>query len=195
MHKDTPVDSVQAVTPSVQVDPVWEPTPEEAKSIAEKFLSRQPFSDTMLEVSQQLIEANRLQFVHIRPDFEMMDRKYTPYGGGLTICFPLPAKKDNLVTVSLAWCHRNDKFICKEGNKYAALYWFAGNRVQIRLINKGNYSSQLIDLFQTLVNYGLFAYKKPKRVKRVKPSAKEVAGPTPKPELFGGSCQLQPTFL
>jgi hypothetical protein len=178
MNEATLDDSVQADSPSVR-----EPT----------TLSDTP-SDTPLEVHQQLIEDTRLQFVHIRPDFEMMNRRYTPYGGGLTICFPLPSKKDNLVTVSLAWCHRNDKFICKEGNRLAALYWFAGNRVQIRLINKGNYSSQLTDIFQTIVNYGLLAYKKPKKVKRI---AKE-AEPTalkPKPALFGGSCHLQPIFI
>lgn len=98
------------------------------------------------------IESGFLHTVHIRPIGWNKDGEEAILAkGGCTIVFAIPPRRGNMVTVAVVWCNETDTFNPKLGRLLAAHNYIHHHTIQIRLPEKGRYSSQIKNIFSLMV--------------------------------------------
>ena len=103
------------------------------------------------------LENGTLHTVHIRP--RQVNRNFessVSSKGGCTVVFMMPAYRGNMVTVSVSWCNENETFNPKQGRLFAANNYVHQRSIQIRLPQKGRYSSQIKELFSNMISNTTF---------------------------------------
>lgn len=108
----------------------------------------------MVKTLATLTAVHALKFVHIRP----LDSNKQPVRfGGLTIAYLTTNERNNMISISLAWCNPSDAYDKLKGRFYSAFNFESGQCVAFRVADRKNVERSLISVFEPSINHMLNA--------------------------------------
>lgn len=118
-----------------------------AKKISDAELARRAREEKH-EQLKAMIADHKLEFTYVRNHDE--DGNPDQYGGAV-LCWKMPARPtDQVISVSIAWCHELEKFDKVLGRFEAASEYLQGHHAKFKLApGHDSISSKLCEVFET----------------------------------------------
>lgn len=111
-----------------------------------------------IECALDNLESGVYQVVHIRRKdfvgdniFDDMETEKVLDKGGCTIIFTKPTHPTKMLYISVAWCNNGDNYSPSVGRLLASIQHAHNRVIPMRLQNRGRYSIQLKQIFNSIV--------------------------------------------